>query len=73
MRVITPPARTEAVRAFLFAEPGATHVTALPGIALQPPGDVIEADVTREAVDALLERLSRLQSDRVGRYHVGSD
>jgi uncharacterized hydrophobic protein (TIGR00271 family) len=66
MRVITPPERTGAVRDLLLAEPGATHVTVQPGIALQPPGDVVEADVTREAVDALLDELHRLEIDHTG-------
>ena len=66
MRVIAPTAQTAAVKALLLDEPGATHVTVLPGIALQPPGDLIEADVTREAVDVLLEHLSRLEIDQTG-------
>ncbi len=66
MRVICPPDRTAAVRDLLLAEPGATHVTSLPGIALQPAGDVVEADVTREAVDELLSALHELDIDRTG-------
>jgi uncharacterized hydrophobic protein (TIGR00271 family) len=66
MRVITPPERSDAVRDLLLAEPGATHVTMLPGAAVQPAGDVVEADVAREAADDLLGRLSALGIDRVG-------
>jgi uncharacterized hydrophobic protein (TIGR00271 family) len=66
MRVICPPARTAAVAELLLAAPGATHVTELAGIALQPAGDVVEADVTREAVDALLSALHELGIDRAG-------
>jgi uncharacterized hydrophobic protein (TIGR00271 family) len=66
LRVISPAAHTDAVRELLLAEPGATHVTALPGSALQPPGDVVEADVTREAVDAVLAALCELGLDRSG-------
>ena len=66
MRVISPADRTDAVRELLLGEPGATHVTVLPGIAVQPPGDVIEADVTREAVDPLLTDLHELGIDRAG-------
>ena len=54
------------MRDLLLAEPGATHVTSLPGIALQPAGDVVEADVTREAVDELLAALHELDIDRTG-------
>jgi uncharacterized hydrophobic protein (TIGR00271 family) len=66
MRVITPVDRTDAVRELLLAEPGATHVTVLPGVALQPAGDVLEADVTRESVDVVLAELSRLGIDHTG-------
>jgi len=66
MRVISPAVRTDAVRDLLLAEPGATHVTVLLGIALQPVGDVIEADVTRESVDAVLGALTDLGVDHTG-------
>jgi uncharacterized hydrophobic protein (TIGR00271 family) len=66
MRVISPVGQTDAVRDLLLGEPGATHVTVLPGIALQPPGDVVEADVARESVDPLLGALSELGVDRAG-------
>lgn len=66
MRVISPAGTTDAVRDLLLGEPGATHVTVLPGIALQPAGDVVEADVARESVDGLLGALCELGIDRAG-------
>ncbi|MHA6782489.1 DUF389 domain-containing protein [Pseudonocardia saturnea] len=66
LRVISPAEATAAVRELLVAEPGATHVTVLPGAAVQPAGDVVEADVTREAVDTVLDGLCALGVDRVG-------
>ncbi|GAY08440.1 DUF389 domain-containing protein [Pseudonocardia sp. N23] len=66
LRVISPPARTGDVRRLLLDEPGATHVTLHAGVALQPPGDLVEADVTREAVDALLGRLADLGIEAAG-------
>lgn len=66
LRVISPVETTAAVRELLVADPGATHVTVLPGTAVQPAGDVVEADVTREAVDGLLGELCALGVDRVG-------
>jgi uncharacterized hydrophobic protein (TIGR00271 family) len=66
IRVIAPTDRTEQVRDLLLAEPGATHVTVLPGAAVQPPGDVVEADVAREAVDTVLSRLCAIGVDRGG-------
>jgi uncharacterized hydrophobic protein (TIGR00271 family) len=66
MRVVSPDDRTGAVRDLLVGEPGATHITVLPGVAVQPPGDVVEADVAREAVDGLLGALRELGIDRDG-------
>lgn len=66
MRVISPPAHTQAVRDLLLHEQGATHVTVLAGAALQPAGDVVEADVTREAVDGVLAELCDLGIDHTG-------
>ena len=66
LRVISPVETTDAVRELLVAEPGATHVTVLPGAAVQPAGDVVEADITREAVDTVLDGLRALGVDRVG-------
>jgi uncharacterized hydrophobic protein (TIGR00271 family) len=66
MRVITPQRHTDDIRALLVAEPGATHVTVLPAVAVQPAGDVVEADVTRDSVDAVWGSLSELGIDRSG-------
>lgn len=66
LRVITPVRHTGAVRDLLLAEPGATHVTVHAGTALQPAGDVVEADVTREVVGDVLGRLSELGVDHTG-------
>lgn len=66
LRVICPSERTNDVRELLLAEPGATHVTVLPGVAVEPVGDVVEADVTREAVDDVLGGLRGLGVDRSG-------
>jgi uncharacterized hydrophobic protein (TIGR00271 family) len=66
IRVISPPVHTDAVRELLLTEPGATHVTMLPGVAVQPVGDVVEADVTRESVDGVLGSLRELGIDRAG-------
>ncbi len=66
LRVICPPRRTGAVRDLLLAERGATHVVVLPGVAVQPAGDVVEADIAREAADDLLSRLCGLGIDHQG-------
>lgn len=66
LRVVTPSEHTAAVRDLLLTCEGATHVVVLEGVALQPVGDVVEAVVTREAVDDLLGGLCALGVDRSG-------
>lgn len=66
LRVISPPDRTPAVRDLLLGTVGATHVSVFAGVAVQPAGDVVEADVTRESVDAVLGALCDLGVDRTG-------
>jgi uncharacterized hydrophobic protein (TIGR00271 family) len=60
LRVIAPSGRTDAVIAAVTDEPGATHVVVARGAAVEPAGDVVEADVAREAVDGLVQTLRGL-------------
>jgi len=66
LRAISPPERTDAVQALLVAEPGATHIVVLPGAAVEPAGDVVEADLAREAADDVLGRLRELGLEQSG-------
>ncbi|NAZ81664.1 DUF389 domain-containing protein [Kineococcus sp. R8] len=51
---------TPAVLSLLHDEPGATNVVSLPGAALAPAGDLLQAEVAREATDGVLRRLQAL-------------
>lgn len=66
LRVIAPAERAAAVLDLLREAPGATHLTHLPGAAVLPAGDVVEADVAREAADEILAELCELRLDRTG-------
>jgi uncharacterized hydrophobic protein (TIGR00271 family) len=66
LRVVSPPEHTEAVVAELRGHPGVAHVVLLPGAAIQPAGDVVEADVAREAADELISVLCSLGLDHTG-------
>jgi len=45
---------------------GVAHLVVLPGTAVRPPGDVIEADLARECVDEVLAGLTALSLDHDG-------
>lgn len=66
LRVVCPADVAPEALAVLRAHPGAAHLVHLPGAALHPPGDVIEATVAREATDELLGALCELGIDHTG-------
>jgi hypothetical protein len=66
LRVICPPARTRDVRDLVDRSVGVAHLMVLPGAAVRPPGDVLEADLARECVDELLAGLTALWLDHDG-------
>jgi uncharacterized hydrophobic protein (TIGR00271 family) len=66
LRVISPTEHTEQVLDQLRASAGVAHIVLLPGAAVVPPGDVVEADVAREAVDELISGLCGLGIDHAG-------
>jgi uncharacterized hydrophobic protein (TIGR00271 family) len=72
LRVHVPPDRTDDVRALFDECPGSAHVAVLPGASVQPPGDLVLADVAREAVDGLVEGLRALGIDRDGGLSISS-
>lgn len=66
LRVVSPAELTDSVLAELAGERGATHVTLARGAAIRPEGDVVEADVAREAVNGVLNALRELGVDHTG-------
>jgi uncharacterized hydrophobic protein (TIGR00271 family) len=60
LRVISPPTDTEQVLSLLTAEAGATNVIVMPAAAREPAGDVVLADVVREAASPVLSALRKL-------------
>lgn len=66
LRLISPPELTDAVLAVLAADPGVTHVTLVRGAALEPKGDLVQADVAREAANDVLDDLTALGVCRTG-------
>jgi uncharacterized hydrophobic protein (TIGR00271 family) len=66
LRAICPPEHTDEVVAGLREHPGVAHVVVLPGAAVAPAGDVVEADVAREATDEVVAVLCELGLDHTG-------
>lgn len=66
LRIIVPPERSAAVEDLLHDEPGAVHLSVVRGAARDPDGDVIEADVERASLAAILSRLDDLHVPDVG-------
>lgn len=60
LRVIAPPELTGAVLDLYRHTPGTAHIVVHRGAAVQPAGDVIVADVAREATDAVIGGLKAL-------------
>jgi uncharacterized hydrophobic protein (TIGR00271 family) len=72
LRLICPPDRTGQVMDLLDRSVGVAHVAVFPGAAVRPPGDVIEADLARECVDAMLTELESLGLAHYGAVTVES-
>lgn len=66
LRVTCPSQATDAVLGRLRTEPGAVHLTVMRGAVVDPPGDLIEAEVAREAADEVLTALCELGIDHTG-------
>lgn len=70
LRVVSPSATTADVVDLLKSSPAATNVAVLPGCAVDPPGDVVMADIAREALTPILDRLTDMGLDREGSLAV---
>ncbi len=66
LRITCPAEVADAVLDTLRKDPGVVHLTVLRGAAVDPPGDVVQADVVREATDGILAELCTLGIDHVG-------
>ncbi|GGF41359.1 DUF389 domain-containing protein [Williamsia phyllosphaerae] len=60
LRIVAPTERGTAVVDLLREAVGVTHLIVHPGAALEPAGDLVEADITREAVNDVLAGLLAL-------------
>jgi len=66
LRLYCPEESTSAVRAYLAAHDGVSSLAVLAGACVQPPGDVILADLTRDVANEVVDRLMELGVQHVG-------
>lgn len=70
LRVVVPAELTDRVVALLAQDPAVSALTLARGAALKPVGDVIQADVAREAANDIVEHLRDLHVPDVGTIHL---
>src|SRR5690242_20034409 len=70
LRIVTPTRLVSEVLAALRDDAAITSLTHVRGASLDPPGDVIEADVAREAVNDVVERLHDTGVHLAGTIHI---
>ncbi|MFE7238572.1 DUF389 domain-containing protein [Streptomyces sp. NPDC057580] len=70
LRLIVPQDRTDEVVHLVRHTVGTTHLVVMPGVALDPAGDVVTCDVAREAGDELITSLRELGIDESGSITV---
>lgn len=66
LRAVCPPEATAQALDVLRAHAGTAHLIAHRGAAVEPPGDLVEADIAREAADEIVDALCGLGLDHTG-------
>ncbi|GAA4526955.1 DUF389 domain-containing protein [Amycolatopsis samaneae] len=66
LRAVCPPDRTGEALDVLRAHAGTAHLVVHRGVAVSPEGDLVEADVAREAADEIVDALCALDLDHSG-------
>ena len=70
LRISSPRELTPDVLAALQDDPAVTSLSCVRGASLEPEGDVVEADVAREAMNDVVDRLRHLGVHREGTIHI---
>jgi uncharacterized hydrophobic protein (TIGR00271 family) len=70
LRITTPSDLTDRVVDALSDDPAVSQVAVLAGAVIQPPGDIVLADVAREAVNEIMDRLDALGVPQCGTIHA---
>ena len=70
LRISTPTALTDKVVTVFTGDPAVSNLSMLRGASLHPAGDLVLADVAREATNEIIERLVALGVPQSGTIHV---
>jgi uncharacterized hydrophobic protein (TIGR00271 family) len=70
LRITTPAHLTDDVVAVFTGDPAVSHLAVLRGASLQPAGDIVHADVAREATNEIFDRLAALGVGEHGTIHI---
>ncbi|WP_134741105.1 DUF389 domain-containing protein [Nocardioides sp. 503] len=70
LRITSPADLTEEVLALFADDPAVSQLAVMRGASLEPVGDIVLADVAREAANELLDRLDALGVPECGTIHV---
>lgn len=70
LRIYAVSGAAESVLELLEAEPAVSAVAVIRGGSVRPPGDVVLADVAREAANDVIDRLRGLGVQREGTIHI---
>ncbi len=70
LRITTPSDLTERVLDVFAHDPAVSNLAVMRGAAIKPLGDIVLADVAREAANEIIERLDALGVPQAGTVHV---
>lgn len=70
LRIVVPPELSDRVMDVLTADPAVASLSVVPGASVRPGGDLVLAEVAREASDDVIERLVALGVHRGGAIQI---
>jgi uncharacterized hydrophobic protein (TIGR00271 family) len=70
VRIASPASLTEDVLRMLSDDPAVSSLSAVRGASLRPPGDLVYADVAREAANDVVDRLREMGIQHEGSVHL---
>jgi uncharacterized hydrophobic protein (TIGR00271 family) len=70
LRITSPADVTQDVVEVFTGDPAVSHLAVLRGASLQPVGDIVHADVAREATNEIIDRLTALGVGEHGTIHI---